>query len=178
MIKLALCLIRPRRLNFNWVPNGTEWFCFISGEKSSRFHCTKGWVRPRIGLDTVMENIQIPVCLAAHNQSLYRLSCAEALVLNPLPGQHGGVTRHWRPVRLGRQRAANSFLRLITLATYLRLVLGSNQPMTYYTQASISGRKGILTTNKSSVRNAVRLLTARKAQTCHPLPRISAPDLN
>jgi hypothetical protein len=54
-------------------------------------------------------------------------------------------------------------LRLITLATYLRLVLSSNQPMTYYTPASISGRIGILTKNKSTARNAVSLLTAVKA---------------
>jgi hypothetical protein len=75
------------------------------------------------------------------------------------------------------QKAADSFLRLITLATYLRLVLGSNQPMTYYTRASITGRTGILTTNKSSVRN-VRLLYASKSQTCHPVPHIAAPNLN
>ena len=41
--------------------------------------------------------------------------------------------------------------------------------MTYYTQASISGRRGILTKNKSTVRNAVRLLAAGGGRNLSPL---------
>lgn len=52
--------------------------------------------------------------------------------------RHQGL--HATESLLRGQTVGKCSLRLITLATYLRLVLGSNQPMTYYTAVSISGR--------------------------------------
>lgn len=103
--------------------------------------------------------------------------CRHSPALNLSPWARVKRDTPQKPCARG-QAEAKSALRLITLATYLRLVLGSNQPMTYYTEASISGRRGILTKNKSTVRNAVRLLAAGKAETCRPCPQMAAPVLN